>query len=291
MYDAVIIGAGPAGMSAAIYLSRASVKTAVIEKMPYPGGQILLTDEIENYPGFVKISAGELAESLRQHAVSCGAEFITGEVKGIEEGFVSLKNAEHINTKAIIIASGCTHRRLGIKGEKEFSGKGVSYCAVCDGPFFSSKPVAVIGGGDTALEEAVYLSKICESVTLIHRRRELRASKILTDRFFSLSNTELLPFEEAQEFTGDGALSGIKLKSGKLVSAKGVFIAVGQEPQTDFVPEKIKDSSGYVITDAMCKTALEGVFAAGDVRVKDCRQVVTAAADGAVVSRAVADYL
>lgn len=290
-FDAVIIGAGPAGLSAAVYLKRATLSTAIIEKMPFPGGQILNTDTVENYPGFNSISGFELSEKFRAHAAENGAEFITAEVERVEQGSVTLKNSDTVKAKVIIIATGSTHRKLGAKGENEFSGKGVSYCATCDGAFFKNKHVAVIGGGDTALEDALYLCNICEKVTLIHRRKELRAAKVLCDKFLSMPNAEFLPEEEVECFSGDTLLNEITLKSGKSLKVDGAFIAVGQIPQTDFLPDKIKDAQGYIITDELCRTPIKGIFAAGDVRAKECRQVVTAAADGAIVCSGVLKYL
>lgn len=291
-YDVIIIGAGPAGLSAAIYLRRAMLSTAVIEKQYFSGGQLLLTKEIENYPGFENITGDELSEKFRKHAEALGTEFIKGEVASINQGSVTLKDSTVINAKAVIIAVGTAHKRLDVKGEREFSGRGVSYCAVCDGAFFADKETAVIGGGDTALEDALYLSKICKKVTLIHRRKELRASKVLQNQLLSLSNTEFLPCEEVQEFRGDKLLNEILLKSGKTISVSGAFVAVGQAPQTDFLNNIVEtDEYGFLKTDELCRTSKKGIFAIGDVIVKPCRQVVTAAADGAVVSRAVTEYI
>ncbi|MGN1329674.1 MAG: NAD(P)/FAD-dependent oxidoreductase [Eubacterium sp.] len=291
-YDAVIIGAGPAGLSAAIYLRRAMLSVAVIEKQYFSGGQLLLTKEIENYPGIENVTGDELSEKFRSHAESLGTEFINGEVVSVKQGKVTLKNSTEIDAKAVVIAVGTAHKRLGVKGETEFSGRGVSYCAVCDGAFFADGETAVIGGGDTALEDALYLAKICKKVTLIHRRKELRASKILQNQFLSLDNAEFLPCEEVQEFKGDKLLNEILLKSGKSISVSGAFVAVGQAPQTDFVADIVEtDNYGFIKADELCRTSAKGIFAIGDVIVKPCRQVVTAAADGAVVSRAVTEYI
>lgn len=291
-YDVLIIGAGPAGLSAAIYLRRAMLSVAVIEKQYFSGGQLLLTKDIENYPGFENITGDELSEKFRKHAENLGAEFLKGEVVSVKQGSVALKDSTVIDAKAIIIAVGTAHKRLGVKGETEFSGRGVSYCAVCDGAFFADKEAAVIGGGDTALEDALYLAKICKRVTLIHRRKELRASKILQNQFVSLDNTEFLPCEEVQEFKGDRLLSEILLKSGKSISVSGAFVAIGQAPQADFVTDIVEtDQQGFIKTDELCRTSAKGIFAIGDVIVKPCRQVVTAAADGAIVSRAVTEYI
>ena len=292
MYDVLIIGAGPAGLSAAVYLKRAMLSVAIIEKQPLSGGQILTSYNIENYLGFTQISGTELAEKFKKHAEAAGACLIFGEVLKINKNSVELHNGKTISAKAIIIASGASHRHLGIKGEKEFIGKGISYCATCDGAFFADKSVAVIGGGDAALENALYLSNICKRVTLIHRRKRLRAAEILAERFFSKPNTEFIPNDEAKEFCGDKKLTNIILKSGKTLAADGAFIAIGQSPQTKFISKDIKTNvNGYIITDNDCITSEDGIFAIGDVREKTCRQIITAAADGAVVSQSVLNYI
>ncbi|MDE6124009.1 MAG: FAD-dependent oxidoreductase [Eubacterium sp.] len=250
MYDVLIIGAGPAGLSAAVYLKRAMLSVAIIEKQPLSGGQILTSYNIENYLGFTQISGTELAEKFKIHAETAGARFISGEVLKINKNSVELNNGKTISAKAIIIASGASHRHLGIKGEKEFIGKGISYCAACDGAFFTDKSVTVIGGGDAALENALYLSNICKRVTLIHRRKRLRAAEILAERFFSKPNTKFIPNDEAKEFCGNEKLSNIILKSGKTLAVDGAFIAIGQSPQTKFISKDIKTNvNGYIITD------------------------------------------
>lgn len=291
-YDVVIIGAGPAGLTAALYLRRAMLSVAVIEKQYFAGGQLLFTQEIENYPGFEHISGDELSEKFKAQAIKAGTQIIRGEVVSADSGTVSLANGSTIRAKAVIAAVGCAHKRLGAKGEDAFSGRGVSYCAVCDGAFFEGKNTAVIGGGDTALEDAIYLAAICKRVTLIHRRSELRASKLLQERFFSLGNTEFLSGEEVEEFKGDNLLKKILLKSGKEISVSGAFVAIGQSPQTNFIADTVDtDEGGYIITDGMCRTSVDGIFAVGDAIVKPCRQIVTAAADGAIASQAVINYI
>lgn len=291
-YDVVIIGAGPAGLSAAIYLRRAMFSVAVMEKQYFPGGQLLLTQEVENYPGFESITGEALSDKFKAHAEKLGAEFIKGEVTEIKGKTVVLSDGREIGASAVVIAAGCAHKKLNIKGEQKFSGRGVSYCAVCDGAFFAGKDTAVIGGGDTALEDALYLAKICKSVTLVHRRDELRASKILQERFFSMENTSFIGSDEAVEFKGEKLLEQIVLKSGKILDVSGAFVAIGQLPQDDFIPDTVKKNDrGYIVTDELCRTNVDGIFAAGDVIDKPCRQIVTAAADGAIVSLAVAEYL
>lgn len=290
-FDVIIIGAGPAGLSAAIYLRRAMQNVAVIEKQYFPGGQLLLTQSIENYPGFESITGDELTEKFKSHAVNLGAQIIKGEVVSADNKSVTLKDGNTLTARAVIIAAGSAHKKLGALGEKELSGRGVSYCAVCDGAFFADKETVVIGGGDTALEDAIYLAKICKKVTLVHRRDFLRASQILQNQFFSFDNTEFIPNDEVAEFKGDNLLSEIILKSGKKITAQGAFVAVGQAPQADFIADKVEtDSLGHIITDDLCLTSIDGLFAIGDIRSKKCRQVVTAVADGAIVSMGVARY-
>lgn len=291
-FDAVIIGSGPAGLSAAVYLRRAMLSVAVVEKEYMSGGQILLTEKVENYLGFESISGFELAEKFRKHAENLGAEFIKGEVTDITPTAVTLKKGDIIETKAVIIAAGAKHRMVGAVGEKELSGRGVSYCAVCDGAFFKDKAVVVVGGGDTALEDAIYLAGVCKKVTLIHRRDELRGAKVLQEKFFSLDNTEFVPSDEIQSFNGDKKLESVTLKSGKSISADGAFIAIGQVPNTEFIKGNLElAKDGSIVTDEECRTNIDGIFAVGDVRNKSCRQITTAVADGAIASKSVLGYL
>ena len=291
-FDAVIIGSGPAGLSAAVYLRRAMLSVAVVEKEYMSGGQILLTEKVENYLGFESISGFELAEKFRKHAENLGAEFIKGEVTDVTSTAVTLKKGDIIETKAVIIAAGAKHRMVGAVGEKELSGRGVSYCAVCDGAFFKDKAVVVVGGGDTALEDAIYLAGVCKKVTLIHRRDELRGAKVLQEKFFSLDNTEFVPSDEIQSFNGDKKLESVTLKSGKSISAEGAFIAIGQVPNTEFIKDRLElAKDGSIVTDEECRTNIDGIFAVGDVRNKSCRQITTAVADGAIASKSVLGYL
>lgn len=291
-FDAVIIGSGPAGLSAAVYLRRAMLSVAVVEKEYMSGGQILLTEKVENYLGFESISGFELADKFRKHAENLGAEFIKGEVTDVTPTAVTLKKGDIIETKAVIIAAGAKHRMVGAVGEKELSGRGVSYCAVCDGAFFKDKAVVVVGGGDTALEDAIYLAGVCKKVTLIHRRDELRGAKVLQEKFFSLDNTEFVPSDEIQSFNGDKKLESVTLKSGKSISADGAFIAIGQVPNTEFIKGNLElAKDGSIVTDEECRTNIDGIFAVGDVRNKSCRQITTAVADGAIASKSVLGYL
>ena len=291
-FDAVIIGSGPAGLSAAVYLRRAMLSVAVVEKEYMSGGQILLTEKVENYLGFESISGFELADKFRKHAENLGAEFIKGEVTDITPTAVTLKKGDIIETKAVIIAAGAKHKAVGAVGEKELSGRGVSYCAVCDGAFFKDRAVVVVGGGDTALEDAIYLAGVCKKVTLIHRRDELRGAKVLQEKFFSLDNTEFVPSDEIQSFNGDKKLESVTLKSGKSISADGAFIAIGQVPNTEFIKGSLElAKDGSIVTDEECRTNIDGIFAVGDVRNKSCRQITTAVADGAIASKSVLGYL
>lgn len=291
-FDAVIIGSGPAGLSAAVYLRRAMLSVAVVEKEYMSGGQILLTEKVENYLGFESISGFELADKFRKHAENLGAEFIKGEVTDVTPTAVTLKKGDIIETKAVIIAAGAKHRMVGAVGEKELSGRGVSYCAVCDGAFFKDKAVVVVGGGDTALEDAIYLAGVCKKVTLIHRRDELRGAKVLQEKFFSLDNTEFVSSDEIQSFNGDKKLESVTLKSGKSISADGAFIAIGQVPNTEFIKGNLElAKDGSIVTDEECRTNIDGIFAVGDVRNKSCRQITTAVADGAIASKSVLGYL
>lgn len=291
-YDILIIGGGPAGLSTAIYLRRAMMKVAVIEKQVFTGGQLLLTESIENYPGFNEITGSELSEKMHAHAVELGTEIIRSEVASLDGKSVVLKDGRELTAKAIVLAMGSAHRRLGAEGEMKFSGRGVSYCATCDGAFFAGKSVAVIGGGDTAFEDAIYLCGVCGNVTLIHRRNQFRAAKILQDKFLSMENSATITNDEVKEFCGDKLLSSIKLKSGREIDVSGAFVAVGQAPQSDFVKGKVNtDSEGYIITDEFCMTSCDGIFAVGDIRRKNCRQIVTAVADGAIVSKGILSYL
>ena len=290
-YDVAIIGSGPAGLSTAVYLKRAMLRVVLIEKEYFSGGQMLFTENIDNYLGFENISGFDLAQKFRNHAENLGAEFITASVKSVQQGKVILNDGKEINAKAIVIASGASHKKLGVNGEKEFIGKGVSYCATCDGAYFKGKNAVVVGGGDTALEDAIYLSNICSKVTLIHRRNEFRAKKSLVSTFEKLDNTEILFSEEIDSINGDKNVESVTLKSGKTLLTDSVFVAVGQKPNTDFLNGVSLADDKSVITDERCKTNVDTIFAVGDVRQKYCRQVVTAVADGAIASKSVCEYL
>lgn len=301
MYDVVIIGSGPAGLSAALYAKRAMLNALVIEKQPISGGQIINTYDVDNYIGLPKINGFDLAEKFREHTLSFGAEFLHGEVTNISaEGKIkvlTLNNGTKIETKTIIIAAGTENRTLGVPGEEKFKGRGVSYCATCDGAFFRNKTVAVVGGGDVALEDAIYLARTCKKVYLIHRRDEFRAARLLQSNLKKFDNITLLFDTVVTEIQGDAKAENIALKNVKSgdernLKADGVFIAVGTLPKSQLVKGILElDRSGYIIADETGKTSEDGIFAAGDVRTKQLRQVVTATADGANCITSIEKYL
>ncbi|MDN5331584.1 MAG: thioredoxin reductase [Tepidanaerobacteraceae bacterium] len=300
MYDLAIIGAGPAGLSAAIYGARARLSTVIIEKM-YPGGQAAITDIIENYPGFTEgIGGAELTEAMKKQAERFGAQFLNGEVEKIEKQnekfLLHLKN-ETIEAKTVVLAMGAQARRLGVKGEKEFTGKGVSYCATCDGAFYTDRTVMVVGGGDTAIEEALFLTHFARSVTVVHRRNELRATKILQERAFKNEKIKFIWDSVVEEIKGADAVQEVVVKNVKTgektsIPVDGIFVAIGWDPNTAIVRDMVKlNEKGYIVTDENMATGVPGLFAAGDIREKSLRQVVTAVADGAVAAVSAEKYL
>ena len=303
MYDVIIAGSGPAGLSAAVYAKRAMLDMVVVEKAGYSGGQIVNTSDVDNYLGMQGVSGFDMAMSFRTHAEHFGAEFIDNEIVKVNEseGHFDMEMADgtKLLTRAEIVAPGAGHSKLDVPGEKEFSGKGVSYCATCDGAFYKGKQVAVVGGGDVALEDALYLSKIASKVYLIHRRGELRGAKTLQDRIFATENIEFVSDTVVTSINGDeGGLVkavGIKnIKSGQesLIDINGIFIAVGMKPETDFVKELVEtDDKGYIVAGEDGITSRAGIFVAGDARTKKLRQVVTAVADGANAVDSVEKFL
>jgi len=302
-YDLVIIGSGPAGLAAAIYAARAELQFVVLEKSGVSGGQVLLTYEINNYPGFKNISGFDLATALREHAESLGSSFVSCEVNGItrerDKTFhISCDNGTEYVSKAVIACTGADHKRLGIPGEEELAGAGVSYCATCDGAFFKKKTVAVIGGGDTAFEDALYLSRLCEKVYIIHRRSLFRAAGSLVSLARRAQNIEFLTDMVPTEICGtDGSVSSLKLKSvttgaESSVDLSGVFVAIGMRPNSELFSQITEcNKEGFIITSSDCSTQMPGLYAAGDVRTKDLRQIVTAVADGAVAVSSLVKYL
>lgn len=299
IYDVVIIGAGPAGMTAAVYASRANLKTVMIER-GIPGGQMANTEEIENFPGFETILGPELSNKMFEHAKKFGAEYMYGDVKDVKingkEKIVVLGSKE-IHTKTVIITTGAKHKELNVKGEKELSGRGVSYCAVCDGAFFKNKELVVVGGGDSAVEEALYLTKFASKVTIIHRRDQLRAQKIIQDRAFNNEKINFIWNAEIQSISGESKVESVTYKltdTDEIVNFKtdGVFIYVGMNPITEpFKNLGITNESGYILTNDKMETMVDGVFAAGDVREKELRQIVTATGDGSIAAQNAYHYI
>lgn len=299
IYDIVIIGSGPAGLSAAIYAARAQLKAIVAEKEYMGTGQIAESERVDNYPGLFGENGFDLGEKFRSHAEALGAEFYEGEAAEItadDSGYtVHFTDGSSLKARAIIYAAGAFHRRLGIKGEDEFSGRGVSWCAVCDGAFYKDKTVAVVGGGDTALGDALLLSKIAKKVYLIHRRQELRANRSLQEKVKNTQNIELVLGAVPKEITGEKSVRGIVIEqtgSERIIDADGVFIAIGSDPNTAILRGLADlDENGYVIAGEDGMTSAKGIFAAGDVRTKGLRQVVTAASDGANCVNSAEEYL
>lgn len=292
MKDVVIIGSGPAGLSAAVYAKRATLDEVVVEKEMISGGQIIVTDRIDNYLGDYGISGYDLSVKFREHADKLDVPFMEGNITSIEDKGdykqVILEDGNIVNTKAVVIATGATHKKLNVSGEDSLSGAGVSYCATCDGAFFKGKTVAVVGGGDVALGDALYLSNICDKVYLIHRRDGLRGAKVLQERVFAKDNIEFMPFYEVDEICGENSVEEIILHDNRTnekskLSVSGIFIAVGMKPQSDLVKNLVKlDDAGYICAGEDCRTSVKGIYVAGDVRTKSLRQIVTAVADGAV---------
>lgn len=292
--EVLVIGAGPAGLSAGQYSARSGHDTLIIDPMG-PGGQLLFIDEIENYPGKEKVSGFLLSQDFEKQAESFGAKIEYLEAKEIIKdinSFIVKTDGDDIRAKAIIVATGAVHRHLDVKGEEEYVGKGVSYCATCDGPFFKNKDVVVVGGGDTALTDALYLTRLCSSVTIIHRRNDFRAQKVLIDRVKENEKIKLLLSEEISEIIGDGShVTSLSLKSGKEVKCDGIFIFVGITPSSTPFSSLLDLDNGYIKTNDKMETSVDGIFSAGDVRVTSFRQVVTAASDGAIAAHSADEYI
>lgn len=299
LYDAVIIGAGPAGMTAAIYAGRAELKVLLIEKNYMGGGQVLNTYEVDNYPGFPGINGFDLGMKFSEHVDRMGVERLETEVLKLElSGKIKTVETEKgiFETKTVILASGNSPRKLSVPGEETLAGMGVSYCATCDGAFFKNKITVVAGGGDVAVEDAIFLARGCSKVYLVHRRNELRAAKILQKSLFETSNIEVIWDSVVVEIKGSGqveeiCIQNVKDKSMQTIKADGIFIAVGNTPNASYINKVETDKNGYVIAAEDCKTNIPGVFAAGDVRSKRLRQITTAVGDGANAIMSVQDYL
>ena len=299
MADIIIVGAGPAGLSAAIYARRAGMDTVLYEGEMY-GGQIINTPEIENYPAIAKISGFDFAQDLYNQAMNLGAVLEFDRVSGIsknDSGFeVTLDSGKTDTAKAVILAVGASNRHLGIDREEELLGKGISYCATCDGAFYKDKVVAVNGGGNTAVEDAIYLAGIASKVYLIHRRNEFRADEVLVEAAKKLENLEIVTPYVIETLEGEPKLNCLGLTSkedgsSKKIDVDGLFVAIGQEPKTADFKDLITLQGGYIEAGENCKTNVEGIFAAGDARVKKVRQLTTACADGAVAALAAIDYI
>ncbi len=300
MYDTMIIGAGPAGMTAALYAARSNLKVALLERGIY-GGQMNNTAEIENYPGYARISGPELAEKMFEPLENLGVEHLFGQVEKIEDHGDYKKIITEdgaFETKTVILASGANHRHLGVPGEEEYNSRGVSYCAVCDGAFFRDEDLLVVGGGDSAVEEAIFLTRFAKSVTIVHRRDQLRAQKLLQERAFANKKISFIWDSVVKEIKGDDrrvtSVVFENVKTGQISESDfgGVFVYVGLDPVSDFVKDLgICDEAGWIVTDQHMKTAIDGIYAIGDVRQKDLRQITTAVGDGAVAGQEVYKYI
>ena len=299
MYDLIIIGSGPAGLSAAVYGKRAGLDLLVIEEKPMSGGQVLTTYEVDNYLGLPGMNGFDMGMEFRKHADKLGAAFKEATVTGVEDkGDYKLvfADGEALETRTVLLATGAEHAKLGVPGEEELSGMGVSYCATCDGAFFKGRTVAVVGGGDVALEDAIYLARTCEKVYLIHRRDELRGAMILQEELKSLPNVEILYSHIVTEIRGEDMVDAIQLKNVKtgedsVLPVNGVFIAVGIHPNTELLANLVSlDEAGYVPAGEDCVTERAGLFVAGDIRKKPLRQIVTAVSDGANAAVSAGNY-
>jgi len=300
MEDLIIIGAGPAGLTAGLYAARARLKTLMLEKLS-PGGQVLMTDWVENYPGFPDgISGFDLIDKMRRQAEKFDLVIENQEVSRLElspENKVVVTDKGNLETRAVILTSGATPRKLGIEGEELLIGKGVSYCATCDGPFYRDQEVALIGGGDTAVEEAIFLTRFAAKVHLIHRRDELRATKLLRERVMALEKVNIVWDTVPTRIVGDTEVKGVDLKNVKTgktshLPVQGVFVFVGYIPNTELVKSQLElDKLGFVVTNNDMQTSVPGVFAAGDIRSKILRQIATAVGEGATAVFAVERYL
>lgn len=298
-HELVIIGAGPAGLTAAQYGARANLDVLVVEEMA-PGGQALFIERLENYPGIVnQISGFELAEAMRTQAEQFGAAFLSASVRSVSRrgvDFVVETSEGDIEAQTLIVASGAKHRHLGVPGEDAFSGKGVSYCATCDGPFFKGKRIFVVGGGDTACDEAMYLSKLTDQVVMVHRKDRFRAQKALAARVLANPRIKVLFDTTVEGIRGDKKVESVLLRDTargdtREEPADAVFVFVGSDPQTGMVPFVDKDATGSILVDDYMRTSVPGLFAVGDVRVSPFRQVVTACGDGAIAAHAASQYL
>ncbi len=307
VYDAIVVGAGPAGITAALYLNRSGCSVALVEKLT-PGGQVLQTEEIENYPGFPNgIKGYELADTFAAHIAPLNIDRFAegvGEMLFLQTGSDGREHIHRVHVgekwleaRTVIVASGAAHKHLGLPEELRYSGKGVSYCAICDGNFYRGQDVAVVGGGNTALEEALYLAKIAKKVYVIHRREAFRGAKVYVDRLEATENVEIVRNSIVTKISGFDTVDGVVVRnvqdeSTKSIPVQGFFIFVGIKPNVDFLPAELqRDAAGFLITDTEMRTNVPGVFAAGDIRAKLCRQVSTAVGDGATAAQAAFLYM
>ncbi len=300
IYDVIVAGAGPAGMTAAVYASRANLDTLMLER-GIPGGQMVDTEDIENYPGYENILGQELSTKMFEHAKKFGAEYAYGDIKSVEDhGDYKVINAgsKTYKTRALIVTTGAQYKKLNIPGEVELTGRGVSYCAVCDGAFYKDKEIVVVGGGDSAVEEGIYLTRFAKKVTIIHRRDKLRAQKIIQDRAFNNEKIEFVWDTVVDEVNDkDGKVSSLSIKNVKTgetgqFETEGVFIYIGMVPLSEpFKSLGIVDDEGYIPTNENMETNVPGIFAAGDIRVKDLRQIVTATGDGSIAAEQSQKYI
>lgn len=300
LYDVIVIGGGPGGYTAALYAARANLSVAILEKLS-PGGQMGTTDVIDNYPGFPQgVNGFELAMQMKEGAERFGAQTQLAEVTQVElAGQVKTIHTSggDYQARTVVLATGAHPRELGLPGERELRGRGVSYCATCDGMFYRGKTVVVVGGGNTAVSDVLYLSRLCEKVYLVHRRDTLRASKVYLDPLQKAENVEFVWDSEVKQLLRDQAVTGVRVRNKKTgeewdIPCDGVFVAVGYLPNTQLYRGQVElDEAGYVLADETTQTNLPGVFAVGDLRKKPLRQVVTAASDGAVAAHFIEEYL
>ncbi|MBQ9766220.1 MAG: thioredoxin-disulfide reductase [Lachnospiraceae bacterium] len=300
IYDMIIIGGGPAGLSAAVYAKRAKIDVVVIEKAPIVGGQVLSTYEVDNYLGLPGINGFELGMKFKEHAEKLEVEFAEGDVLEVDFSGVEKcvrTSAGEYKAKTVILATGAAHRKLGVPGEEELAGMGVSYCATCDGAFFKGMTTVVVGGGDVAVEDAIFLARICDKVYLVHRRDSFRATKVLMDALGKYNNIELVLDSVVESIEGEDQVECINVKNVKTgearqLKAQGIFVAVGMIPNTDAYKSALElDEVGYVVAGEDCVTSVPGVYAAGDVRTKELRQIITAVSDGACAVKMAERYL
>lgn len=300
MRDVIIIGSGPAGMGAAIYGKRAGLDTLVIEGTGMSGGQVTQTYEVDNYLGLPGVNGFDMAMTFQAHVDKMGAEFEMGFVKKIakkDDYFEVVTDEKTYETKTVILATGASHNKLMVPGEEELAGMGVSYCATCDGAFFRGRTTMVVGGGDVAIEDAIFLARGCEKVYLVHRRNELRGAKILQDALMALPNVEIIWNSVVEAIEGEEQVERVKILNKKTgeqseIKVDGIFIAVGIHPNTESFTELVEmDANGYIVAGENCETSVPGIFVAGDTRTKELRQIITAVADGANAINSVQKYL